>query len=147
MSRKPAIPSWMSSECLTPALFAGLLLFLASYVADAVLARFGIHGGSTILNDLGIALLGSVLLLFYVTTKKESQNLARAKERIVLVAKLNHNIREALFEIGKSAMLEDREERLRVVDRALNQVDDVLIELVPTMAGAGSAHLTIPDMK
>jgi len=147
MSRKFAPRNWMASENLKPTLLAGLSLFLASYVADLVLAMLGKQGSSTILNDAAIGLLGSLLLMFYLTTRNERQNLARAKERIVLVAKLNHNIREALFEIGKSAMLEDREERLRVVDRALNQVDDVLLELVPTMSSAGSPRLTVPDWK
>jgi len=147
MSRKFALPNWIASENLKPALLAGLFLFLASYVADLVLAMLGKQGSSTILNDAAIGLLGSLLLLFYLTTRSERQNLARAKERIVLVAKLNHNIRHALFEIGKSAMLEDREARLRVVDRAMNRVDDVLIELVPTMSSTGSPRLTVPDWK
>jgi hypothetical protein len=147
MSRKFALPNWMGSENLHPALWAGLFLFLASYVADFVLATLGKQGSSTSLNDAAIGLLGSLLLLFYLTTKNERQNLARAKERIALVAKLNHSIREALFEIGKSAMLEDREERLRVVDRAMNQVDNVLLELVPAVSSTGSPRLTVPGWK
>ncbi len=147
MSRKFALPNWMASGNLKPALLAGLFLFLASYVADFVLATLSKQGSSTILNDAAIGLLGSLLLLFYLTTRSERQNLARAKERIALVAKLNHNIREALFEIGKSAMLEDREERLRVVDRAMNQVDNVLLELVPAASSASSPRLTVPDWK
>lgn len=147
MSRKFALPYWIAPENLKPALLAGLFLFLASYVADFVLATLGKQGSSTILNDAAIGLLGSLLLMFYLTTRNERQNLARAKERIALVAKLNHNIREALFEIGKSAMLEDREERLRVVDRAMSQVDDVLLELIPTMSGPNGPRVTVPDWK
>ncbi len=147
MSRKFAPPNWMASENLKPALLAAVFLFLVSYLADLVLAMLGTQGSSTILNDAAIGLLGSLLLVFTLTTRNERQNLARAKERIVLVAKVNHNIREALFEIGKSAMLEDREERLRVVDRAMNQVDDVLLELVPTMSRASGPSLTGPDWK
>src|SRR5260370_36792428 len=127
MLRKVGAGNWMASENLKPTLLAGLSLFLASYVADLVLAMLGKQGSSTILNDAAIGLLGSLLLLFYLTTRNERQNLARAKERIVLVAKLNHSIREALFEIGKSAMLEAREERLRVVYRASNRCHHVLL--------------------
>ena len=147
MTRTWAFPDWLTVEHLKPALLAGVLLFIASYVTDLFLAKFSIQASSTILNDLAIALLGSVLLLSYMAMLNERRNLARARERILLVARLNHQIRGALFEIGKSAMLEDQEERLRAVDRAMYQIDDVLTDLVPTMTNSNASRLTVPDMK
>lgn len=137
MLRMDRLPSWLSFERLRPAFITGFLLYLASYVMDLILYRLKIPGAATILNDVAIGLLGAMLVLFYLSASYESQSMARARERMIMVAELNHHIRNALTLIGLSATLEDRQERLRLVDEASARIDKVLIELVPT---AGSAN-------
>lgn len=136
MLRMDRVPAWFSFESLRPALITGLLLYFASYAMDLILYRLNIPGAATILNDVAVGLLGAILVLFYLSASYESQIMARARERMIMVAELNLHIRNALTLTGLAATLEDRQERLRLVDEASARIDKVLTELVPT---AGSA--------
>jgi hypothetical protein len=50
-----------------------------------------------------------------------------------LTAELNFHLRQAMTEVRSAAEVEDREERLRVVDAAMESIDHLLIDLVPTV--------------
>jgi hypothetical protein len=144
MWRKNKLPRWMSLDGIGPVLLAGLLLFLVSFAMGLILDRLGMSPASTILDDLAIAILGAMLLRYYLSASQASQNLARAKERILLVTELNHHIRNALVPIGYSATLDNQEERLRLVDDAIERIDWVLTDLVPTAGSAERPRLNLP---
>ena len=71
-----------------------------------------------------------------------------------LTAELNDHLRRVFSEMPCAAEVEDREERLRMMDQAVERADHLLIELVPTVGaeqpagvpraalGAGSARLS-----
>jgi len=114
------------------ALLAAALLFVASSASDLVLFRLGIPGAATILNDVAIGILGGAILLYGVAAVHERQSLARARERAVLLAELNHHLRGALSVMGRAIIADNRSERLRLFDEAGGQIDRLLYELVPT---------------
>lgn len=99
------------------------------------LALLGLHvsPASTILNDVAIATIATGVMLFYLLSTHTEHIFLRAKERMNLAAELNHHLRQALIEFRTAADLEDREERLRMLDRAIDNVDQLLLELVPTV--------------
>jgi hypothetical protein len=74
-------------------------------------------------------------VLYYLSSFYTQNIFLRAKERMNLTAELNHHLRRALTEFRSAAELEDREERLRMLDRVIDEVDHILIELVPTVSG------------
>lgn len=123
------LPSWLAFERVRPAAITGLVLFFASYAMDLLLERVGISGASTLLNDIAIGILGALLLLFYLSASYERAGLARLKERMLLVANLNRQMRETVSAIANSAMIDEREERLRELDRAMVELDAVLANL------------------
>jgi signal transduction histidine kinase len=147
MWRKDSLPRWLMLDGIGPVLLTGLLLFLVSYAMSHILDRLGMGPASTILDDLAIAILAALLLRYYLSASRASQSLARAKERIILVAELNHHIRNALVPIGFSATLDDQQERLRIVDEAIERIDQVLTDLVPTVGSAESPRFFLPVLR
>jgi hypothetical protein len=50
-----------------------------------------------------------------------------------LTVEVNYHLRQALSEFRCVAEIEDHEERLRMLDEAIEHVDHLLVELVPTV--------------
>ena len=123
---------------MTPAIVkaAGVMaciLFIVSYAVDLTLLSFEVAPSSTVLNDIAIALIATGVMLFYLFSTHTQHVFLRAKERMNLTAELNHNLRQVLVEFRCAAEVEDRGERLRILDQAIEDVDRILIELVPTV--------------
>jgi hypothetical protein len=52
-----------------------------------------------------------------------------------LTAELNHHLRSAMVEFRNAAEIQDPAERLQMLDQVIEEVDHVLINLVPTVSG------------
>ncbi|HKW89547.1 MAG TPA: hypothetical protein VJN21_12410 [Candidatus Acidoferrales bacterium] len=139
-----SLPHWLSFARLKPALFTGLVLFLFSFGADIAFGWFRHPGYATIVNDLAVGVVGALLLILYLSASYENDAYARAKERMILVLELNHHVRRALSIIEESAMIEDREERVRRVDQAIARIDFVLTDLVPTIGSTKKPRFELP---
>ena len=144
MGLKNNLPNWMAFDRIRPSLIAGLAIFAVSDVLDLILFWLGLPAAATILNSVAIAILGALILLFYLSASYEAQNYARAKERMILVAELNHHIRGALLVIEHSALLDDRDERLRNTGQAVARIDSVLTDLLPTIGSVEKPRFTLP---
>jgi len=110
------------------------ILFLISYMVDVTLAAAGMSPAATVLNDAAIALIAASVLIFYLFSSRTEQIFLRARERMNLTAELNHHLRHVLSDMRSAAGVEDREERLRLMDEAIERADRVLIDLVPTVS-------------
>jgi hypothetical protein len=137
MWRTTRISSWLSHYNVRAAAVAGLVLFAITYVADAVLYYLGIAATETILDDAVIALAGAAVLVFFLVQSHKNQIVERAKERAIIVAEVNHHIRNAMTPLALVMASPDTGERLRILDMATDRVDHVLTDLLPT-AGATS---------
>jgi hypothetical protein len=137
MRRMTSLSTWLNEYNLKAAVVAGLVLFAMSYVADAVLHYLGIAAAATILDDVAIALTGAAMLVFFLVQSHKNQIVARAKERAIIVAEVNHHIRNAMTPLALVMASPDTGERLRILDMATDRLDHVLTELLPT-AGATS---------
>jgi len=58
---------------------------------------------------------------------------------------LNHHIRNALTLLSQSAALQDGPEKFRLIDEAVERVDRVLTELVPTVGETQTPRLFLND--
>ena len=134
------LPYWMTPEILKAAGVMACMLFVVSYVVDLTLSRFDVTPSSTILNDIAIATIATGVMLFYLFATHTQHIFLRAKERMNLVAELNHHLSRALIELHSAAEVEDRDERLRMFDEALESIDNVLIELIPTVSAKDSGR-------
>jgi hypothetical protein len=101
----------------------------------------------TVFNDLAIGILGAGLALFHMSSVRTNQVYLRAKERMILIAELNHHVRSALTTIHQAASLEDPVTRAREVNGALEQIDRVLLDLVPTIGSANAPRYSFPEQK
>jgi hypothetical protein len=117
-------------ERLSAALLIGALLFAVSYFTDWALFWLNIPGVSTLANNIVIGACAAVAA--YIWVKYEAERQSRAREKMILVAELNHHIRNAVTLLGQSAALEDGPDKLRLMDEAVDRIDRVLTELVPT---------------
>jgi hypothetical protein len=133
MRRLRSMSEWLNEHNLKAALVAGLVLFTITYVADALLYYLGIAATETILDDAAIALTGAGMLVFFLVQSNKNQIVARAKERAIMVAELNHHIRNAITPLALIMASPDTGERLRILDLATDRMDHVLTELLPTV--------------
>ena len=138
MRRLRNLPDWLAFRRLEAPLLMGLVLFIASYTGDVILEWLGVPLTSTILNNLAIGILGGLTLLFYLSASYEYHNYKRAKEQMALITEVNRQVRETLVDITALAMLEDRAERLALLDEATDRIDHVLTRLVSTTAATAS---------
>ena len=126
-------PYWMTPAIVKAAGVMACVLFIVSYAVDLTLLSFEVAPSSTVLNDIAIALIATGVMLFYLFSTHTQHVFLRAKERMNLTAELNHNLRQVLVEFRCAAEVEDRGERLRILDQAIEDVDRILIELVPAV--------------
>jgi hypothetical protein len=128
-------------------LLTGLVLFITSYTGDVILEWRGISSTSTFLNNLAIGILGGLTLLFYLSASYEYHNYKRAKEQMALIGEVNRQVREALLDITELTMVEDRSERLMLLDEATERIDTVLSQLVQTTATASESNNTAAEAR
>ena len=125
----------------------GFVLSVFSYGLDVLLFWLRIPSAITVLDDLAIGILGAGLALFYMSSVTTNQIYLRAKERVILVAELNYHVRNALSTIRHATSLADPVTRAQEVDEAIEQIDRVLLDLVPTVGSADAPRYSLPEQK
>ncbi len=145
MPLKESLSNWLTRERVTPALVIGGALFLFSFGIHFLLLKLRVPAAATILDDLAIAVLGALLFFFYVSAISLNQEYKRAKERIILIAELNHHIRDALTVIQCSGGIADENDRTHCVQEAVQRIDWVLTDLVPTIGSAKKPRFYSPE--
>jgi glycopeptide antibiotics resistance protein len=145
MFLKEFLSNRMTHDRVTPAFLVGGALFLFSFGIHFLLLKLGVPAAATVLDDLALAVLGALLFFFYVSAISLNQEYKRAKERIILIAELNHHIREALTVIQCSDTIADENDRAHCVQEAVQRIDWVLTDLVPTIGSAKKPRLYSPE--
>lgn len=130
---------------IIPVFLTIVVLGLASHYMDIFFDKMGHPVAAAILNDCTIGVLGGAALLLYQLKTQRDQEFERARERMNLVGELNRSLRSAMTLIELSAVLDDRNERLRRIDEAMARIDLVLTDSLPKAAGSKDAHFHIPD--
>ena len=147
MNFKISLPQWIRPENFKDALVIGFVLGVASYGMDVFLFWLRIPTAATVFNDLAVGGLGAGLSLFYISSVRTNQIYLRAKERMILTAELNRHVRSALVTIRQASSVEDAVKRLHEVDEAIEQIDHVLSNLVPTVGSADAPRPLSPELK
>jgi signal transduction histidine kinase len=136
------LPYWLTRGMLRAGAVMSGILFVISYIVDISLVQVGVSPAATVLNDAAIALIAASVLIFYLFSSRTEQIFLRARERMNLTAELNHHLRQVLTEMRNAAEVEDRDERLQMMDEAIEKADHVLIDLVPTVNAERAPRLT-----
>lgn len=114
---------------LLAAIVTGCVVLSGSWVVDSVLTALKFHRVETILTDVLVAGLAGACVFLCISVMRANDRFERYKERIALVAEVDQNVRQALSQIAESALTDDRSERLRRIDDAVEQFDDVVLKL------------------
>jgi hypothetical protein len=136
MSVHKYLPTWLDAKNASAAVVAGAVLFAVSYAADAIMYALKIPAALTITDNVAIAVAGAAVVLIFLSRRHDHEVVARAKERAIIVAEMNHHIRNAMTPLVLGVSSENLDERLRTLDQATDRMDHVLTDLLPT---AGSA--------
>jgi len=126
------IPAWLDAKTVIAAVVGGAVLFAVSYAADAILFAMNIPAAATLANNIAIAIAGAAVVLLFLRSRYEREVMARAKERAIIIAEMNHHIRNAMTPLVLGVSSDDINERLRTLDQATDRVDHVLTDLLPT---------------
>jgi len=141
--KKETTPQRLKLERLGVAVLVGAALFGVSYLADWVLFWLKIPGVTTIANNIVIGACAAVAA--YLWARYEAERQAHSREKMILIAELNHHIRNAVTLLGQSAALEDGPNKLRMIDEAVDRIDRVLTELVPTAGETQNPRLFLDE--
>jgi signal transduction histidine kinase len=107
-------------------------------VADIHLARLGLSRSDILIDDIFAALMLGLVAFLWVTAVDEHHRRVRAEEKQELTAEMNHHIRNALTVIKYAAHSENRAERVRMTDEAVERIDSTLKELLPSLPDESS---------
>jgi hypothetical protein len=140
-------PRRFALDPIVPVTLTVILLALASHYMNTVLDRMGIPMAATILNDCAIGVLGGAAILLYQLKTQRDQEFERAKERMHLVGELNRSLRSAMTLIELSAVLDDKNERMRRIDEAMARIDLVLTDSLPRAASSANPQLHFPGQE
>jgi hypothetical protein len=133
MAAKRSLPAWLDAKCVIAAVVAGVVLFAVSYAADAIMYSLKIPSALAVTDNIAIAVVGAAVVLIFLYHRHEQEVVARAKERAIIVAEMNHHIRNAMTPLVLGFSSDDVNERMRTLDQANDRVDHVLTDLLPTV--------------
>jgi len=137
------MPQRRKLQSFGAALAAGAIACGVSYLSDWAFASLNISQVSGIANKLMIGACAAIGA--YIWLKYEDECDARVHEKVILIAELNHHIRNAVTLLGQSAALPEGTDRSRLIDEAVDRVDRVLTELVPTANETDEPRLFLKD--
>ena len=110
-----------------------LIIGLASYYVNRLILHYGINPSTeSLLDDIAIGGLGGCIVFAAGALRGERES--RLQERLTLVAELNHHVRNALTTIVLYAEHPDQKQRLQQTSEAVERIEWVLRDLVPTAA-------------
>jgi signal transduction histidine kinase len=108
-------------------------------IADVHLSRYGVSRSDILLDDVIGAILLGVIFFLWLTVIDEHHRRVHAEQRRELTAEMNHHIRNALTVIKYSAHSDNRAERVRMTDEAVERIESTLRDLLPAMPEEGSS--------
>lgn len=125
-------------------LLGGLATSGAVYLVEATLARAGIQGEKTLLDDALLGIFAALAVFFLLSHRDAERELSRQKECASVIAELNHHIRNALQVIVSRTELSFNNPELQEIRNAVNRIDWALREILPRSIG-NSGESSGPD--
>ena len=111
---------------------AGLVMFGAVFLVEHILSEAGILGSGTVLDDVLLGLFAAIGLFFLLRHLDTARELRRRQHYALLIAELNHHVRNALQVIISRADLAIHGlAELEDIIGAVNRIDWALREILP----------------
>lgn len=103
----------------------GFSLFALGALLEAVLEKNNIHGLTLYLDDVILGLLAGLLVFVY-----EQRRYRALKDRIRVIAAMNHHVRNALQTIAFSRFA-DESKQVQMLDESTRRIQWALQEILP----------------
>jgi hypothetical protein len=132
------LPSWLRSERIKPVAAAAAVFFSANVLLGQILLRLNVQATETFLDDFAMASLGGLVVWLFLDWQAKRQQLAQARERARLTERLNSQVRRAVSTMASTILFREQEDRLRVVDRAMQEIDGMLADLAETLVASNA---------
>jgi len=129
---------------------AGLAMFGAVYLVEHGLSQAGVLGSGTVLDDVLLGLFAAIGVFFLLRHLDTVRELRRRQHYALIIAELNHHVRNALqVIISRADVAIHGVTELEDIFSAVNRIDWALREILPRGAMPASdeseALLTGPD--
>jgi hypothetical protein len=132
------LPSWLRSERIKPVAAAAAVFFSANVLLGQILLRLNVQATETFLDDFAMASLGGLVVWLFLDWQAKRQQLAQARERARLTERLNSQVRRAVSTMASTILFREQEDRLRVVDQAMQEIDGMLADLAETLVASNA---------
>jgi hypothetical protein len=132
------LPSWLRSERIKPVAAAAAVFFSANVLLGQILLRLNVQATETFLDDFAMASLGGLVVWLFLDWQAKRQQLAQARERARLTERLNSQVRRAVSTMASTILFRELEDRLRVVDQAMQEIDGMLADLAETLVASNA---------
>jgi hypothetical protein len=121
----------MSKNCLHSVL-AGLAMFGAVYLVEHVLNGLGLQGNAILLDDILLGIFAAFGLYFLLRHHDTARELRRRQHYALVIAELNHHIRNALqIIVNRADVAIHGLPELDDIFNAVNRIDWALREILP----------------
>lgn len=129
---------------------AGLAMFGAVYLVEHGLSQAGVLGSGTVLDDVLLGLFAAIGVFFLLRHLDTVRELRRRQHYALIIAELNHHIRNALqVIISRADVAIHGVTELEDIFSAVDRIDWALREILPRGAMPASeeseALITGPD--
>lgn len=122
--------SWPTWKLLLWALLAGLLVFVIGAGLDwLLLAEHERRGAVIEVSDALAGLVAGALVLRLLQYERERR--ARLRQRLEVIAEMNHHIRNALQVISLTAASAADQKQLETIRNSMNRIEWALREILP----------------
>ena len=109
-----------------PGFLAGFLIYSLGWFLDRFLQHAGLNSRTITIDDLLIAVLVGLLVLFYEERRRRA-----LIEKLRTIELMNHHVRNALQVIATAHYARDLENQIRIVSESVQRIEWALKEVLP----------------
>ena len=114
------------SRTLLPGFLAGFVIYSLGWLLDRVLQRSGLNSRIVAIDDLLIALLVGLLVVFYEERRRRA-----LIQKLQTIELMNHHVRNALQMIACAQHTPDQQRQVEVVGESVQRIEWALKEVLP----------------
>jgi hypothetical protein len=115
------------SRSLLPGFLAGFVIYSLGWLLDRVLQRSGLNSRTVAIDDLLVAVLVGLLVLFYEERRRRA-----LIQKLQTIELMNHHVRNALQVIACAQHTPDQQRQVEIVDESVQHIEWALKEVLPT---------------
>ena len=114
------------SRALLSSFLAGFVIYSLGWLLDRILQYSGLNSKTVTLDDLLIAVLVGVVVLFYEERRRRT-----LVEKLHTIELMNHHVRNALQVIACAHHTPDQQRQVQIVSESVQRIEWALKEVLP----------------